>query len=39
MNEDGSDAALFDVEVVDARGRRCPMGEACVDSKMKERPR
>jgi len=28
---DGSDVALFDVEVVDAQGRRCPTDEARVD--------
>ena len=28
---DGSDVALFDVEIVDAQGRRCPTDEARVD--------
>ncbi|HZM05248.1 MAG TPA: DUF4982 domain-containing protein [Candidatus Saccharimonadales bacterium] len=31
---DGSDAAFFDVEVVDAQGRRCPTDEARVDFKL-----
>jgi beta-galactosidase len=31
---DGSDAAFFDVEAVDARGRRCPTDEARVDFKL-----
>ena len=31
---DGADVAFFDVEVVDARGRRCPTDEARVDFKM-----
>ncbi len=31
---DGSDVALFDVEVVDANGRRCPTDEARVDFKL-----
>jgi len=31
---DGSDVALFDVEVVDAAGRRCPTDEARVDFKL-----
>ena len=31
---DGSDVALFDVEVVDAQGRRCPTDEARVDFKL-----
>ncbi len=31
---DGSDVAFFDVEVVDARGRRCPTDEARVDFKL-----
>jgi beta-galactosidase len=31
---DGSDVAFFDVEVVDAKGRRCPTDEARVDFKL-----
>jgi beta-galactosidase len=31
LQADGSDVAFFDVEVVDARGRRCPTDEARVD--------
>ena len=31
---DGSDVMLFDVEVVDAQGRRCPTDEARVDFKL-----
>jgi beta-galactosidase len=31
---DGSDVAFFDVEVVDANGRRCPTDEARVDFKL-----
>jgi beta-galactosidase len=31
---DGSDVALFDVEVVDAEGRRCPTDEGRVDFKL-----
>ena len=31
---DGSDVALFDIEVVDAQGRRCPTDEARVDFKL-----
>jgi beta-galactosidase len=31
---DGSDVAFFDVEVVDAQGRRCPTDEARVDFKL-----
>ncbi len=31
---DGSDVALFDVEVVDANGQRCPTDEARVDFKL-----
>ncbi len=31
---DGSDVALFDVEVVDAQGRRCPTDEGRVDFKL-----
>lgn len=31
---DGSDVALFDVEVMDANGRRCPTDEARVDFKL-----
>ncbi len=31
---DGSDVALFDVEVVDANGQRCPADEARVDFKL-----
>ena len=34
MQADGSDVALFDVEVVDAQGRRCPTDEARVDFKV-----
>jgi beta-galactosidase len=30
----GSDVAFFDVEVVDAQGRRCPTDEARVDFKV-----
>ncbi len=32
---DGSDVALFDVEVVDAKGRRCPTDQARVDFEVK----
>jgi len=31
LKADGEDVALFDVEVVDAQGRRCPTDEARVD--------
>jgi len=31
---DGSDVAFFDVEAVDAQGRRCPTDEARVDFKL-----
>src|ERR1043166_1405909 len=31
---DGSDAAFFDVEVLDAQGRRCPTDEGRVDFKL-----
>jgi beta-galactosidase len=31
LRADGSDVAFFDVEVVDAQGRRCPTDEARVD--------
>jgi beta-galactosidase len=31
LKADGADVALFDVEVVDAEGRRCPTDEARVD--------
>ena len=31
---DGSDVAFFDMEVVDAKGRRCPTDEARVDFKL-----
>jgi len=34
LQADGSDAAFFDVEVVDAQGRRCPTDEARVDFKV-----
>ena len=34
LQADGSDVALFDVEVVDAQGRRCPTDEARVDFKV-----
>jgi beta-galactosidase len=34
LQADGSDVAFFDVEVVDARGRRCPTDEARVDFKL-----
>jgi beta-galactosidase len=34
LQADGSDAAFFDVEVVDAKGRRCPTDEARVDFKL-----
>jgi beta-galactosidase len=34
LQADGSDAAFFDVEVVDAQGRRCPTDEARVDFKL-----
>jgi beta-galactosidase len=34
LQADGSDAAFFDVEVVDAQGRRCPTDEARVDFKI-----
>jgi len=34
LHADASDVALFDVEVVDAQGRRCPTDEARVDFKL-----
>jgi beta-galactosidase len=34
LQADGSDVAFFDVEVVDANGRRCPTDEARVDFKL-----
>jgi beta-galactosidase len=34
LQADGSDVALFDVEVVDAQGRRCPADEARVNFKI-----
>jgi beta-galactosidase len=34
LQANGSDVALFDVEVVDAQGRRCPTDEARVDFKV-----
>jgi len=34
LHADGSDVAFFDVEVVDAQGRRCPTDEARVDFKL-----
>ena len=34
LQADGSDVAFFDVEVVDALGRRCPTDEARVDFKL-----
>ncbi len=34
LQADGSDVALFDVEVVDANGQRCPTDEARVDFKL-----
>ena len=34
LQADGSDAAFFDVEAVDAKGRRCPTDEARVDFKV-----
>jgi beta-galactosidase len=34
LRADGSDVAFFDVEVVDAQGRRCPTDEARVDFKL-----
>ena len=34
LQADGSDVAFFDVEVVDAQGRRCPTDEARVDFKL-----
>ena len=34
LEADGSDVAFFDVEVVDANGRRCPTDEARVDFKL-----
>jgi beta-galactosidase len=34
LQADGSDVALFDVEVVDAQGCRCPTDEARVDFKL-----
>ncbi len=34
LQADGSDVALFDIEVVDAQGRRCPTDEARVDFKL-----
>ena len=34
LRADGSDVALFDIEVVDASGQRCPTDEARVDFKL-----
>jgi beta-galactosidase len=34
LQADGSDTVFFDVEVVDAQGRRCPTDEARVDFKL-----
>ncbi|HWC61167.1 MAG TPA: DUF4982 domain-containing protein [Verrucomicrobiae bacterium] len=34
LQADGSDVAFFDIEVVDAQGRRCPTDEARVDFKL-----
>ena len=34
LQADGSDVALFDVEAVDAQGRRCPTDERRVDFKL-----
>ncbi len=34
LQADGSDVAFFDVEVLDAQGRRCPTDEARVDFKL-----
>src|SRR5207237_9460191 len=34
LQADGADVALFDVETVDAQGRRCPTDEARVDFKL-----
>jgi beta-galactosidase len=34
LRADGADAAFFDVEAVDAKGRRCPTDEARVDFKL-----
>jgi beta-galactosidase len=34
LKADGSDVAFFDVEVVDAQGRRCPTDEARIDFKV-----
>jgi beta-galactosidase len=34
LQADGADVALFDVEVVDANGQRCPTDEARVDFKL-----
>jgi beta-galactosidase len=34
LQADGSDVVFFDVEVVDAQGRRCPTDEARVDFKL-----
>jgi beta-galactosidase len=34
LQADGSDVAFFDVEVVDAQGRRCPTDEARIDFKL-----
>jgi beta-galactosidase len=34
LQADGSDVAFFDMEVVDAQGRRCPTDEARVDFKL-----
>jgi beta-galactosidase len=34
LQADGSDVAFFDVEVVDAQGRRCPTDEVRVDFKL-----
>ena len=31
LHADGADVALFDVEVVDAQGRRCPTDEGRID--------
>jgi beta-galactosidase len=34
LQADGADVALFDVEVVDSQGRRCPTDEARIDFKV-----
>jgi beta-galactosidase len=34
LQADGSDVAFFDIEVIDAQGRRCPTDEARVDFKL-----